>query len=159
MKICKRRRVGLSLVLGWVSIVCGCAHDGEGSRDTDYDMIITNARIVDGTGNPWFQGDVGIRGDRIASVGDLTGRRATREIDAQQRVVAPGFIDMHSHASWLFFVDPRAASAVTQGITHRQYWAILAVSRYHVSSLPQTSSRGRRKRHAGLLSPLMLLLS
>jgi dihydroorotase/N-acyl-D-amino-acid deacylase len=88
-----------------------------GPRDAVYDLIITNARIIDGTGNPWFWGDVGIRGDRIASVGNLKGERATREIDAQRRVLAPGFIDMHSHASWLVFVDPRSASAVTQGIT------------------------------------------
>jgi adenine deaminase len=90
---------GPILALLWLSIVYGCAHDGERPRDSVYDLIISDARIVDGTGNPWFWGDVGIRSDRIASVGDLKGQRATREIDARQRVVAPGFIDMHSHAS------------------------------------------------------------
>lgn len=112
-----KRSIGLLLALGWLPIVCGCAQDGMGSRDAAYDLVITNARIIDGTGNPWFRGDVGIRGDRIASVGDLKGKRATRKIDAHQRVLAPGFIDMHSHASWLVFADPRSASAVTQGIT------------------------------------------
>ncbi len=82
-----------------------------------YDLIVANARIVDGTGNPWFRGDVGIRGNRIAAVGDLDEAQAERTLDARGLVAAPGFIDMHSHASWLLLVDPRAASTVTQGIT------------------------------------------
>lgn len=82
-----------------------------------FDLLILNGRIVDGSGNPWFRGDVGIRGDRIAAIGDLRGATAVRVIDAAQKVVAPGFIDIHSHASWSYLVDPRAASKVTQGVT------------------------------------------
>ena len=82
-----------------------------------YDILITNGRIVDGTGSPAFEGDVGIRGQRIAAVGDLSDAEAGRVIDATGHVVAPGFIDLHSHSSWYFLVDPRTPSKVTQGIT------------------------------------------
>ncbi len=82
-----------------------------------YDVIITNGRIMDGTGNPWFRGDVGIRGRRIAAIGDLSGDDATRTIDAGDKAVTPGFIDLHSHASWYFLVDSQAGSHLTQGIT------------------------------------------
>jgi N-acyl-D-aspartate/D-glutamate deacylase len=63
-----------------------------------YDVIIRNGRVLDGTGNPWYRADVGIRGDRIVSIGDLAGARAAREIDAAGSYVAPGFIDVHTHA-------------------------------------------------------------
>lgn len=82
-----------------------------------YDILITNGRIVDGTGSPAFEGDVGIRGQRIAALGDLSEAEAGRVIDAAGHVVAPGFIDLHSHSSWYFLVDPRTPSKVTQGIT------------------------------------------
>jgi N-acyl-D-amino-acid deacylase len=111
-----RERAAAS-ILGVILIALGCAHDATRARDDPYDLIVADARIVDGSGNPSFQGDLGIRGDRIARIGDLAGARATRRIDARRRVVAPGFIDMHSHASWLVLVDSRAASAITQGIT------------------------------------------
>jgi len=63
-----------------------------------YDVVIRNGRVLDGTGNPWFLGDVAIQGDRIAAVGDLSGASGRREIDATGLFVAPGFIDSHSHA-------------------------------------------------------------
>src|SRR4051794_39504532 len=62
-----------------------------------YDVIISGARVVDGSGSPWFLADVGIRGDRIAAVGSLGSAPATTRIDAKGMVVAPGFIDIHSH--------------------------------------------------------------
>jgi dihydroorotase/N-acyl-D-amino-acid deacylase len=73
--------------------------------------------VVDGAGNPWFRADVGIRGHRIAAIGDLSGAPADRRIDANDQIVCPGFIDMHSHASWGLLVDSRAASKITQGVT------------------------------------------
>ena len=63
-----------------------------------FDVLITNGRVFDGAGNPWIRADVGIRGDRVAAVGALAGAAATTTIDAAGRVVAPGFIDVHSHA-------------------------------------------------------------
>lgn len=63
-----------------------------------FDVLIEHGRVFDGTGNPWFRADVGIRDGRIAAIGDLAGRPAARVIDADGRVVAPGFIDIHSHA-------------------------------------------------------------
>src|SRR5262245_55343507 len=63
-----------------------------------FDVLIRNGRVMDGTGNPWLRADVGIRGDRIAAVGRLAGASARVTIDAADRLVTPGFIDVHSHA-------------------------------------------------------------
>jgi N-acyl-D-amino-acid deacylase len=86
-----------------------------------YDLVIANGRVVDGTGNAWFYGDVAFLGDRIARVepaGVLSQARARERIDATGKVVAPGFIDIQSHArSALLTGDPRLMSKVTQGIT------------------------------------------
>ena len=105
------------LLLATACLFAGCAQSEKVTPMGPYDVIITNARIIDGTGNPWFRGDVGIRGKRIVTIGDLSGDDAKRTIDAGGNPVTPGFIDLHSHASWTFLVDSRAASAVTQGIT------------------------------------------
>jgi N-acyl-D-amino-acid deacylase len=82
-----------------------------------YDLLIRNGRIVDGTGNPWFYGDVAIRGDRLAAMGRLPRTKAKRVIDAKGLVVAPGFIDMHSHSDFLLLEDGNAQSKVRQGVT------------------------------------------
>jgi N-acyl-D-amino-acid deacylase len=82
-----------------------------------YDIIIMNGRVVDGTGNPWFYGDVAIRGDRIVKVGRLGPARAKRRIDAHGMVVAPGFIDMLGQSEMSLLIDPRAESKVFQGVT------------------------------------------
>jgi N-acyl-D-amino-acid deacylase len=68
------------------------------SQAPAFDVLITNARVLDGSGNPWLRQDVGIRGDRIVAVGRLAGAPATVVVDARDRVVSPGFIDAHSHA-------------------------------------------------------------
>ena len=82
-----------------------------------FDVLIRNGRIVDGTGAPWFRGDVGINGDRIAAVGSLAGASATTTIDARNLVVAPGFIDLLGQSEFNVLVDGRAASKILQGVT------------------------------------------
>lgn len=82
-----------------------------------FDVLIVNGRVVDGTGNPPFRADVAIAGGKIAAVGKLAGATAATTIDARGQIVCPGFIDIHSHADWTLLVDPRAESAVRQGVT------------------------------------------
>ena len=69
---------------------------------SDYDVVIRNASIVDGTGAPSFEASIGIRGDRIVTVGEISERGAI-ELDARGLIVAPGFIDVHSHDDWAVF--------------------------------------------------------
>lgn len=82
-----------------------------------FDLLIKNGRIIDGSGNPWFRADVGIEGGKIKAIGRLAGAEATQVIDAKGQVVAPGFIDLHSHADYTLLVDPKAESAIRQGVT------------------------------------------
>ena len=88
-----------------------------GSGAERYDILIRGGSVLDGTGSPSQVTDVGIRGDAIARIGDLSGASATREIDATGLVVSPGFIDMHSHSDRTLLVDGRALSKVMQGVT------------------------------------------
>ena len=94
---------------------------GEPGRDEprlhDYDIVIRGGRIMDGTGNPWHRGDVAVRGDRIVATGHLGEVTAGQVIDATSLVVAPGFIDIHSHSDFVVFEDPRAESRIRQGVT------------------------------------------
>jgi dihydroorotase/N-acyl-D-amino-acid deacylase len=87
------------------------------SPSPSFDLIIAGGTIVDGTGAPWFVGDVGITGDRIAAVGRLGDARAATRIEASGLVVAPGFIDMLGQSEFVILVDGRAASKILQGIT------------------------------------------
>jgi N-acyl-D-amino-acid deacylase len=82
-----------------------------------YDIIIRNGHVIDGTGTPWYQADVAINDDRIVRVGDLSNAAATQSIDASGLIVAPGFIDPHTHALRGIFDVPNAESALLQGVT------------------------------------------
>jgi N-acyl-D-amino-acid deacylase len=82
-----------------------------------FDLVIRDGHILDGTGSPWYSGDVGIRDGRIAAIGNLADAAAKRTIDAQGRVVAPGFIDMLGQSEDSILVDPRLPSKIYQGIT------------------------------------------
>lgn len=81
------------------------------------DVIIRNGRVVDGSGAPWVRADVGIEGERIAAIGNLRHAQATREIDAGGKIVAPGFIDCHSHSDWSLLANRGADSSLMQGVT------------------------------------------
>ena len=104
-------------------IACGLAGAAaaasvQGSRDIAlFDTIIRHARVVDGTGNPWYRADVGLEKGRIAAIGDLSGARGRSEVDLHDLVLAPGFIDLMGTSSWELLADPRAASKLEQGIT------------------------------------------
>src|SRR6266446_4026672 len=87
------------------------------SADPPFDLIITNGHIVDGTGSPWYSGDIGIRDGRIAAIGNLAGAPAHRTIDAHGMVVAPGFIDMLGQSELTILVNPHLPSKIYQGIT------------------------------------------
>ncbi len=82
-----------------------------------YDLVVRNGHIIDGTGSPWYQADIGIRAGKIAAIGRLEGAPAKRTIDAHGMVVAPGFIDMLGQSELTILVDPRLPSKIYQGIT------------------------------------------
>jgi dihydroorotase/N-acyl-D-amino-acid deacylase len=82
-----------------------------------FDVVITHGHIIDGTGSPWYSGDIGIRNGRIAAIGNLANAPAKRTIDAAGKVVAPGFIDMLGQSELTILVDPRLPSKIFQGIT------------------------------------------
>lgn len=103
--------------LGEIAAAAYDARLGTETSSAAYDIIIRNGRIVDGTGNPWYSTDVGIKGDRIARIGDLRGEKAAREIDAGGHIVAPGFIDMLGQSEYSLLIDKRATSKLAQGIT------------------------------------------
>ena len=82
-----------------------------------FDVLITHARVIDGSGSPWYAADVGIRAGRIEAIGRLGTQPATRRIDASGKVLAPGFIDMLGQSERTILVDPRLPSKIFQGIT------------------------------------------
>jgi N-acyl-D-amino-acid deacylase len=93
------------------------AKTGTETENATFDVIIKNGHILDGAGNPWFAADLGIRGDRIAAIGDLRSAQAAKIIDAAGRIVSPGFIDMLGQSEVSLLVDNRGLSKLAQGIT------------------------------------------
>src|SRR5258708_2189366 len=82
-----------------------------------FDIVIINGHIIDGTGSPWYSGDIGIRAGKIASIGDLSAVPRSRTIDARGKVVAPGFIDLLGQSEYTILVDPRLPSKIYHGHT------------------------------------------
>src|SRR6266705_2819449 len=82
-----------------------------------FDLVITNAHIIDGTGSPWYSGDIGISNGKITAIGNLSETARKRTIDAREMIVAPGFIDMLGQSETTILVDPRLPSKIYQGIT------------------------------------------
>jgi len=87
------------------------------AADRPFDLVIIKGHVVDGTGSPWYSGDIGIRDGRIAAIGNLSESARKRTIDAGGKVVAPGFIDMLGQSETTLLVDPRLPSKIFQGIT------------------------------------------
>ena len=109
------KRVLTSAAVGGVMLAAAAARSQ--SSPPAFDLVIANGRIVDGTGAPWFRGDVGMKGDRITAVGNLAGAAAARRLDARDHMVAPGFIDMLGQSEMTLLADNRAESKIRQGIT------------------------------------------
>jgi N-acyl-D-amino-acid deacylase len=116
----------------------------EGARM--YDMVIENGRLIAGTGNPWFFGDVALAGDKIVRIGRLAGAEAARHIDAGGCYVSPGFIDGHSHSDLFLFVDPSAEAKVMQGITTEN----VGMDGMSVAPIEEKDIAGWRKHLSGL---------
>jgi dihydroorotase/N-acyl-D-amino-acid deacylase len=105
------------LLLGGYAMVKSVHAQTATSAAPAYDVVIRNGKIIDGTGSPWFAGDIGIRDGRIAAIGKVSSEGAKQVIDAAGRVVAPGFIDMLGQSELTILVDPRLPSKIYQGIT------------------------------------------
>ncbi|MCX6627454.1 MAG: amidohydrolase family protein, partial [Candidatus Solibacter sp.] len=83
----------------------------------DYDVLVRNARVIDGSGNPWFRADLAVKDGRIAAIGRLPAATATRTIDARERTLAPGFIDVHTHIEGGVEKNPRGDNFLLDGVT------------------------------------------
>jgi len=102
-----------------IALVSGCllfARLPVHARTPAYDLLITNARVIDGSGNPWFRADVAVKDGRIARIGRLSQETATRTIDAHGQILAPGFIDVHTHVESIYSL-PAAENFVRMGVT------------------------------------------
>lgn len=116
--VCATRMLRAAVCLTTASIALALAPSAAPAQQT-YDLVIRGGRVLDGTGNPWYRADVAIDGDRIAAVGDLSRAVGAREIDARGLYVAPGFIDVHTHAGGGLATPELSAARplLAQGIT------------------------------------------
>jgi len=110
MRVISRTLLLLTVLLCAV-VICSA------QQSQSFDLVITNGHIVDGTGSPWYSGDIGIRDGKITAIGSLATATRKRTIDARGMVVAPGFIDMLGQSEETILVDPRLPSKIYQGIT------------------------------------------
>jgi N-acyl-D-amino-acid deacylase len=108
-------RISLALALATMLLVASQPYSSSAAAP-EYDLIIRNGRVIDGSGRPGVNADVAIKGDRIARIGNLRGAQAKRVIDAKGQVVAPGFIDMLGQSETFLLIDPRGMSKVMMGV-------------------------------------------
>ena len=101
-------------LLAFVLFAAAC---GRPAPQQPYDLLITGGSVLNGEGTPAVRADVGIRGGRVAAIGDLQTSPAARRIDASGLTVAPGFIDMHNHSDYTILAEPRSESMIRQGVT------------------------------------------
>jgi len=110
-------RILVPLVLATALCFAGRSHAGRAvGAEAAFDLVITNARVVDGAGNPWFRADVGVKDGRIARIGRINASEGGRTIDARGQILAPGFIDVHAHVENLY-EQPDAENFVRMGVT------------------------------------------
>lgn len=105
----KRNIIFMGIIIMFMLTITGCTNF--------YDVIISGGTVVDGSGEAGKKADIGIIGDKIVAVGDLSGKEANVRIDATGKVVSPGFIDAHSHTDTKLLINPRGESKVRQGVT------------------------------------------
>jgi len=105
------------LMLSTVAVLAQRPPAAAAVQGETFDVVIVNGHIIDGTGSPWYSGQVGIRAGRIAAIGNLEAAPRRQTIDARGMVVAPGFIDMLGQSELTMLVDPRLPSKIYQGIT------------------------------------------
>src|SRR5579862_9198531 len=117
MQLRNLKSYGVAIVLFVAAMLCLTQLCWAQLSSASFDIVITNGRIMDGTGSPWYSGDIGIREGKIAAIGDLSGTTRKRTIDAAGKVVAPGFIDMLGQSETTILVEPRLPSKIYQGIT------------------------------------------
>lgn len=113
---CRKRRDKMCRMFGRIALLLCCAIAWAQPAPV-FDVLIQGGRVIDGTGAPWFRADVGIRGEKIVALGYLPGASAALRLDARGLVVAPGFIDIHTHARRGIFHTPTAENYVRQGVT------------------------------------------
>jgi dihydroorotase/N-acyl-D-amino-acid deacylase len=142
-----RLRPLLSIALCAAAAACGGARPSAAPAPAEapYDLLVRNGMIVDGTGSPWYRGDVAIRGDRIAAVGVLRGAQARDTIDATSLVVSPGWIDMLGHSEYPLLRDGRAISKITQGITSEITGEVTSVVPVNQNTLRELGAETRRR--------------
>lgn len=109
----------LSIFTVFIVIAAVSFYVCSGNSKRTFDILITNGKIIDGSGSSWFEGDIGIRSDVIVEIGDLSGKTASQTIDAKGMVIAPGFIDLHTHSDRSLGIPGSNANLnyLTQGVT------------------------------------------
>ncbi|MEP6743323.1 MAG: D-aminoacylase, partial [bacterium] len=111
-------RIRLSLSLALVVMLLFSSLSQRGAKaSAQYDLLIKNGRVIDGSGRPAYNADLEIKGDRVVRIGKLIDARATRVIDVKGMIVAPGFIDMLGQSETYMLIDPRIMSKVMMGVT------------------------------------------